>query len=545
MGAVGITRRLNSKIIWLIAVALSVVLAEGIVVPVSLYLKNAVDGDSLVATLVISLAVASLVAAVTIYALNKHRDDELHLKNVEAENLAEKKLLKETLWRQANYDSLTELPNRRLFYEVLKWEIEKSRASGTMLAVLYIDLGHLKEVNNILGYQSGDQLLAEAAYRLTGGIRESDAVARLSGDEFSLILPGLASNHIERVANDLLEALRKPYSLGNETVYLSASIGISICPVDGDDAENLLSFAGHAANLSKEEGGNVYNFYSRTNQEAGRNRLRMTRELYGAWSGKQFRIYFQPVADLETGEVLKAEALLRWHHPERGVIYPSDFIPLAEETGLIHDIGDWVFEESLKFGQRWSELAGRVFKVSVNVSPVQLRKKERIEQWIRHFRADGASGQNIIVEITEGGLIDDNPNVDKLLIGFRDAGIEVALDDFGTGYASLSYLKKFHVDYLKIDRSFIRNVTTDSNDLALSEAIIMMAHKLGMKVVAEGIETQGQLSLMQKTGCDYGQGYLFSQAVLPSDFEKLLRQGMGRGWRMGTTGVGFRILPLE
>jgi diguanylate cyclase (GGDEF)-like protein len=539
MDATGIIKRLNSKIIWLIAVVLSAVLAEGIVVPMSLYLKNAVDNDFLVATLVTSLTVASLVAAMMIYALNKLRDDELYLKNVEAENLAEKKLLKETLWRQANYDPLTELPNRRLFYEVLKWEIEKSRVSETMLAVLYVDLGHLKEVNNILGYQSGDELLAEAAYRLTGGIRESDAVARLSGDEFALILPGLVSNHIERVANDLLESLRKPYSLGNETVYLSASIGISICPVDGDDAESLLSFAGHAANLSKEEGGNVYNFYSRTNQEASRNRLRMTRELYGAWSEKQFRIYFQPVADLGTGEILKAEALIRWHHPERGVIYPSDFIPLAEETGLIHDIGDWVFEESLKFGQHWSELAGSVFKVSVNVSPVQLRKKERIEHWIRHFQGDGASGENIIVEITEGGLIDDNLNVDKLLLDFRDAGIEVALDDFGTGYASLSYLKKFHIDYLKIDRSFIRNVTTNSNDLALSEAIIMMAHKLGMKVVAEGIETQGQLSLMQKTGCDYGQGYLFSRAVLPSDFEKLLIHGIGPASNGSDSGTGI------
>jgi EAL domain-containing protein (putative c-di-GMP-specific phosphodiesterase class I) len=233
-------------------------------------------------------------------------------------------------------------------------------------------------------------------------------------------------------------------------------------------------------------------------------------------------LYFQPIVDLKTGQAHKAEALLRWNHPERGMVSPLEFIPVTEETGLIIEIGDWVFREVLNIGQRWSELVGYPFRISINVSPVQLMSKNQVDLWIKSLRQAGLSGEGIIVEITEGVLLKDRTAVSKALLDFRDVGIEVAIDDFGTGYSSLAYLSQFDIDYLKIDKSFTQNLSPDSSDMVLSKAIIVMAHELGMKVVAEGIETEEQRDLLIAAGCDYGQGYLYSRPVPISKFEEML-----------------------
>jgi EAL domain-containing protein (putative c-di-GMP-specific phosphodiesterase class I) len=259
-------------------------------------------------------------------------------------------------------------------------------------------------------------------------------------------------------------------------------------------------------------------------QDSAQRRLRLTNDLRGALEAGQFSVHFQPIIALSTGRIHKAEALIRWNHAERGMVGPAEFIPLAEETGLINEIGDWVFKESARWAEHWRNRFAPDFQVSVNKSPVQFRSENRhfSSQWAEHLRGLGLPGGNIVIEITEGLLLNADTNVTDELLRLRDADIQVAIDDFGTGYSSLSYLKKFDIDYLKIDRSFVNNLETDPDNMALSEAIIVMAHKLGLKVIAEGVETEGQRSLLAGAGCDYAQGYLFSKAIPPEEFEKLL-----------------------
>jgi EAL domain-containing protein (putative c-di-GMP-specific phosphodiesterase class I) len=258
-------------------------------------------------------------------------------------------------------------------------------------------------------------------------------------------------------------------------------------------------------------------------QEQAQSRLRLLNDLRGALAAGQFVLYFQPIVDLSSGNIRKAEALLRWQHPQRGMVSPMEFITLAEETGLIIDIGDWVFREASRWANRWVDICSD-FQVSVNGSPVQFQSEAGgIAPWLDHLQALDLSGQNVVIEITEGLLLNADSGITDKLIHFRDAGIQVAIDDFGTGYSALSYLKKFDIDYLKIDQSFIRDLATDQSDMALSEAIIVMAHKLGLKVIAEGVETMEQKRLLQEAGCDYGQGYLFSRPLPSSEFEAMLR----------------------
>jgi EAL domain-containing protein (putative c-di-GMP-specific phosphodiesterase class I) len=240
-------------------------------------------------------------------------------------------------------------------------------------------------------------------------------------------------------------------------------------------------------------------------------------------AAEQFQVHFQPIVELATGYVYKAEALLRWKHPVRGIVNPVEFIPLAEETGLINEIGDWVFKESARWAKRWNELSPVGFQVSVNKSPIQFLSEINHDDWLDYLNKIALAGTSIVIEITEGLLLNAGSSVSNKLLRFRDVGIQVAIDDFGTGYSALSYLKKFDIDYLKIDQSFIRNLATDHSDLALSEAIIVMAHKLGLKVIAEGVETAAQRDLLAAAGCDYAQGYLFSRAMPPEEFEALLK----------------------
>ncbi|WP_374586456.1 EAL domain-containing protein [Pseudoduganella sp.] len=442
------------------------------------------------------------------------------------EDITEKKETEALIWQQANFDTLTQLPNRRMFLDRLQHDILKSRRDGTRIAILFIDLDHFKEVNDTLGHHQGDVLLVEAARRIGACVRQSDTVSRLGGDEFTVILPELAEvDRVEGIAQNIIDSLRMPFQLGQEQAFISASIGITIYPDDAGNMEDLLKHADQAMYAAKGAGRNRFSYFTPALQVAALNRMRLTNDLRGALKGNQLKLYFQPIVHLPSGKVHKAEALIRWEHPQRGMVSPLEFIPLAEASGLIVDIGEWVFRESAQWVKRWRQDVHPAFQVSLNQSPLEFqRERGSYAEWLAYLQQLGVPGESIVVEITEGLLLDASANVTDKLLQLRDAGIQVALDDFGTGYSSLSYLKKFDIDYLKIDRSFTRNLAPDSSDMALSDAIIVMAHKLGLSVIAEGVETTEQRDLLAAAGCDYGQGYLFARPLPAADFDALLRQ---------------------
>ncbi len=436
----------------------------------------------------------------------------------------ERQHAEQLIWKQTNFDPLTDLPNRRMFHDRLEQEIKKSHRAGLPMALMFIDLDRFKEVNDTLGHDKGDLLLKEAAQRLSACVRESDTVARLGGDEFTVILGELDDiDCVERIAQNILQQLATPFSLGQEVAYVSASIGITIYPEDATGIEALLKNADQAMYAAKNQGRNRFSYFTPSMQEAAQNRMRLAVDLRAALAENQLQVHYQPIVDLASGEIFKAEALVRWQHPTRGMISPAEFIPIAEESGLIIDIGDWVFHEAVRQVGQWRAKYHDGFQISVNKSPVQFHAEDASHTgWFDYLKQHGLPGQAIVVEITEGLLLDSSTTIHDILAGFRASGLQVALDDFGTGYSSLSYLKKFDIDYIKIDQSFVRNLTPDSNDMALCEAIIVMAHKLKMKVIAEGIETQEQRDLLDAAGCDFGQGYLFSKPVPAQAFETLL-----------------------
>ena len=448
-----------------------------------------------------------------------------------SQDITEKKRSEETIWQQANFDPLTDLPNRRMFQDRLEHEIKKSHRDRSQLALMFIDLDKFKEVNDTLGHDKGDILLIEAARRIANCVRESDTVARLGGDEFTVILSELDddTNSVERIAQAIMDALVAPFQLEEDIAFVSASIGITLYPNDATNLEMLMSNADQAMYASKSAGRNRFSYFTRSLQEAALNRMHLINDLRVALSGNQFRLHYHPIVELDSGIIHKAEALIRWQHPERGLINPAEFVMLAEESGMIIDIGNWVFREAVQLAQHLRETHHPGFQISVNKSPIQFRNDDRhFQDWIPHLQQLGLPGQCIAIEITEGLLLDASSTVKSKLLDLRDAGIQVALDDFGTGYSSLSYLKKFDIDYIKIDRSFVRNLTATSNDMALCEAIIVMAHKLGLKVVAEGIETATQRHLLAAAGCDYGQGYFFSPPLPSHEFEALLKTSASR-----------------
>ena len=455
-----------------------------------------------------------------------HDDGSLHRYFSLFSDITKKKESEELIWQQANFDTLTGLPNRRMFYDRLAQEIKKSHRSNLPMALMLLDLDHFKEVNDTLGHAQGDVLLVEAARRIAGCVRESDTVARLGGDEFIVILSELEDvNSVERIAQSIIERLVAPIQLQQDTAFVSASIGITLYPNDAQNIDTLITNADQAMYLAKNSGRNRLSYFTAALQIAAKNRLRLSNDLRGALADQQFRVFYQPIVTLANGVIHKAEALLRWQHPTRGFISPAEFIPVAEETGMIIDIGDWVFREVASQAAHWRASHYAKFQISVNVSPVQFRHHgTNFNAWLDYLQKLGLPGQNIVMEITEGLLLDADTAVTDQLLAFRDAGIRISLDDFGTGYSSLSYLKKFDIDYLKIDQSFVRDLEEDPDDRALCEAIIVMAHKLGLKVIAEGVETEQQRDLLVAYGCDYAQGWLYSKAVPPEQFEALLHE---------------------
>jgi diguanylate cyclase (GGDEF)-like protein/PAS domain S-box-containing protein len=438
------------------------------------------------------------------------------------EDVTERKTFEEKIWHQANFDFLTNLPNRNMLQDRLNESIKKTKKNGNKFAILLIDLDQFKDVNDTLGHDRGDELLIEASKRIQLCTRDSDTVARLGGDEFVIILSELSYlSGVGTVAQNIINTLAEPFHLGKNTTYITASIGITLYPKDASESVNLIKNADQAMYAAKKQGRNRFHFFTPLMQQAAERRMLLVNDLRDAIKNDEFMLYYQPIIDLSNDKIFKAEALIRWQHPIRGLVGPVDFIPVAEETRMINEIGDWVFLEAAKQCKRWRIIINKSFQISVNASPIQFEKPTDFS-WKNFLNALELDGSSIGIEITEGLLMTSDQSALNTLLEFRDAGIQVSLDDFGTGYSSLSYLRKFDIDYLKIDQTFVQNLDHNSDDLALCSAIVVMAHKLGIKVIAEGIETQLQKDLLISINCDFGQGYLFSKPVPADEFEQLI-----------------------
>ncbi|MGB1311945.1 MAG: putative bifunctional diguanylate cyclase/phosphodiesterase, partial [Leucothrix sp.] len=436
------------------------------------------------------------------------------------------KASEQLIWEQANVDALTHLPNRRQFNKHLESAIQQGKDLGSSFILMFIDLDNFKIINDTHGHKAGDLLLREAADRLTNCVRKKDIVSRLGGDEFTIILNTIDdSKTTENIAKSVLKALARPFLIDFEAFHITASIGITRYPEDASTHEILLMNADQAMYEAKALGRNRYQYFSLEMRISAQTRMRTINELREAVKAEQFEVYYQPIVCFKTGKIIKAECLIRWQHPTQGLLGADSIIRLAEETNMIVDIGNWIFYRATEQLIQWRRKYHTDFKISVNTSPAQYVDDGCVvEDWLAHMDKLGLPFNSLIVEITEGLLLNLDENVTSKLKKLRDSGIGIALDDFGTGYSSLSYLQEIHSDFLKIDRSFVNNIMYDEKTKALCNEIIKIAHIYNTQVIAEGIETIEQSRILRDNGCDFGQGYLYSKPVSATEFETLLKQ---------------------
>ncbi len=429
---------------------------------------------------------------------------------------------------QATHDALTDLPNRSVFDTNLEDCLEIAARTGERLAVLFLDLDRFKMVNDTLGHSVGDALLVELGKRLRGSLRESDIVARMGGDEFILVLRHLSCRDDATLkANRILEAIQPPFVLEGHELHVTASIGISMFPDDGRTSEHLLKMADLALYRAKDEGRNRAELCTPTMDASVRHQMRLETDLRAAIEHGQLTLVYQPQVHLHSGRVVGVETLARWEHPELGVIPPSQFIPLAEETGLIYDLGLWVLRSACKQHKRWREAGLAKLRLAVNMSGRQLQRAGIQDDLLRVFDETDMVLDCLELELTESILMQPGESGD-ILSWLTGMGINLALDDFGTGYSALSYLRRFPMDRIKIDRSFVNEIDTNQSDAALARAIIGMAHGLNMQVIAEGVETEAQLDLLKHYGCDEAQGYLLAKPMAPSGIPNLATSQIGK-----------------
>ena len=437
-------------------------------------------------------------------------------------DISERKEAEHQIYRLAYYDSLTGLPNRTLFYSLLEQALTEAHRNRTHGALLFLDLNRFKNINDSFGHTSADIILKEVSHRLSMTLRDEDIVSRLGGDEFVIALPEIRrTEHAGHVAQKLLAALAEPFFIEQHEVLLSASIGISIFPQDGRDTETLIKNADVAMYRAKKLGSSTHVFYSQEMNLRSLDQLKLEGNLRRAIDRGEFHLYFQPQLDLASGRINGAEALLRWQHPEHHQISPAQFIPVAEETGLIIPIGEWVIDAACRQVRKWLDQGLPPVRIAVNLSARQFSAslpKTILGIIARH----GIPSDSLELEITESMLMHNADSVVAMMREFGEAGILMALDDFGTGYSSLSYLKRFPIDNLKIDQSFVRGIPADQDDCAIARAIISMAKNLRLSVIAEGVETVAQLEFLREAGCDEIQGYYFSRPIPADEFAALL-----------------------
>lgn len=440
------------------------------------------------------------------------------------EDISIRKRYEQQLLRQANYDILTGLPNRMLALDRLKLALAQARRESSLVGVMFLDLDNFKHINDTLGHDAGDNLLIEAARRISSCLRGTSTVARLGGDEFLVILPGLTGPEAtSQVAERILKTFAPPYLLNGQEVFVTTSIGIAIFPNDSDNSGTLLQHADAAMYQAKHKGKSAYAHFAPEMTEVSHERLQMESLMRRALEQKEFELYYQPIVRTDSGDLCSAEALLRWNNPGLGMIMPDRFIPLAEETGLITPIGEWVLKEACHAAMRWKETTGTSIGISVNVSPRQFRDPGFIYTVMNALETSGLEPQQLELEITERLILDNTIETADILRQLDQSGIRLSVDDFGTGYSALSYLKSYPFDTLKIDKSFVQDVMKEQDDAALVKAIINMAHSLGLRVIAEGVEEEAQTHFLQREGCDYSQGYFYSRPLPEAEFREWLR----------------------
>lgn len=467
---------------------------------------------------------------------DRRLDDHGHACGVHGtiQDISESKQVEERIRNLAYFDGLTQLPNRHYFIENVTKALHLAKRHGRVLGVLSMDLDQFKRINDTLGHSIGDRLLQSVSLRLREGIRAQDTLAlgdgdaslglaRLGGDEFCILLTEISQFHdAARVARRILESLAAPFSLEGNELFVTTSIGIALYPLDGDDPEALIKNADAAMYYAKSQGRNNYQFYGKTMNSRALEKLAMESQLRKAIEREEFELYFQPKLDLRSGRIAGAEALIRWRHPELGMVPPIDFIPLAEESGLIVPIGEWVLRAACEQSKRW-QLAGLPpVPIAVNIASPHFRHSGLLPTVARVLHETGLAPECVEVEVTESMLMDDLETTLATLHKLKDMGLRLAIDDFGTGYSSLAYLKRFPLDALKVDRSFVKDTPGAADDAAITSAIIAMAHSLKLEVVAEGVETEAQLEFLRNLGCEYVQGYLISRPVPAADFAALL-----------------------
>jgi diguanylate cyclase (GGDEF)-like protein/PAS domain S-box-containing protein len=440
-------------------------------------------------------------------------------------DITERKEAEERIHYLAYYDGLTDLPNRALLYKLIDQALIEARRSRLHGAILFVDLNRFKPINDTLGHAIGDALLRQAAERLRRTVRNEDVVARLGSDEFVVALFDIARReHAAVVAQKLLAALDAPFWIEGHELKLGAAIGISVYPRDGFDTESLLRMADIAMYRAKQLGQDGYAFYSHEMNQRALDRLKIESGLRHGIENDELLLYYQPKVDIASGRIVGAEALVRWQHPERGMVPPGEFIPIAEESGLVVRLSAWVLEAALRQARLWQDAGLPALKIAVNLSARDFSPTlaERIKALLA---SHGVPPQWLELEITEGMLTHSSDEVIEMMDAIAAQGVTLSLDDFGTGYSSLSYLKRFPIDTLKIDQSFVRGIPHDGNDCAIAGAIVSMAQRLGHRVIAEGVETADQLGFLRSLGCQEIQGYYFSPPVPPEKFEAMLREG--------------------
>ncbi len=439
-------------------------------------------------------------------------------------DISEQKAAENKIRELAEFDPLTGLPNRRLLHDRFAQMVAVAEREQSDLALIFLDLDHFKRINDSLGHSVGDDLLCAVAERLASVIRKIDTLARLGGDEFIFALPGIQAATAAEVARRLLEVCASPFSVAGHDLTISPSLGISLYPRDGKDLEALLCNADTAMYKAKELGRNNFQFYASEMNVATLEHLLMESSLRRAMNSGEFVLHYQPLICLRTGQITGVEALIRWQHPDLGLIMPDRFIHVAEDTGLINPLGDWVLCEACRQAMVWQEAGLPALRMAVNVAPVQFRQAGFVEELAGALAASGLNAEYLELELTERTVMHDAEINLGTMSAINRMGVELALDDFGTGYSSLAYLRRFPVGKLKIDRSFVRDMVDEADDQAIASTIVLMGHNLRLKVLAEGVETADQLALLRKMGCDMAQGFYFSRAVPAEQLADLLRE---------------------
>lgn len=440
-------------------------------------------------------------------------------------DITERQRDQQQLRNYAFYDSLTGLPNRRLLRERLEQGLGRMRRRKRSIALLYLDLDDFKRINDTLGHDAGDRLLVQVANRLRAVLRESDTVARLGGDEFNILLEDVKdASDVQRVAYKVLESLRTPIPIDGHEILVTTSIGVTLAPKDGADSETLLRNADIALYDAKDCGADRLRFFSDEMNQRAQKRLEIENEIRRGLRRGEFVLNYQPLVHLETRRVACVEALLRWNHPKRGVVGPADFIDIAEETGLIVPLGHWVLRRACEEVLQHDFEGEDGPRVAVNLSLRQFRDPDLLLVMRQTIQECGVDPSRLELELTESAIMENLGETLRILAELKELGITISIDDFGTGYSSLAQLKRLPVDTVKVDRTFVRDLPDDTEDLAITSAIIAMAHKMNLRVVAEGIETEAQLDFLSANGCDFGQGFLFSRAVPFDELPRTITQ---------------------